>query len=208
MFKKIIICVAVLFQLSNCAAKKIKSDNDLLVFVGKQVSIEKFEPILDEGTIAVLDAAYKAKYKILETVYGEYLSGEVIEFEAYDHYGFPQFGIYKTVLLFVSEKEGRVFHQKYQYYDVYKTKNGKWATCGNPYESEEDLEPKPLKDIIFEPEVSYNISHYSEVFVRDVYASPTFKLEGDKAICVQGTYVDELFEIKKATVLKARGLFE
>jgi hypothetical protein len=35
-----------------------------------------------------------------------------------------------------------------------------------------------------------------------------YKIEGKKAICVMGAYIEDLFMVKKNGVLKARGLFE
>ena len=48
----------------------------------------------------MLDLGYHAKYKIMSSIYGEYKGGEIIEFNAYDHYGFPEFARFKTCVNF------------------------------------------------------------------------------------------------------------
>ena len=95
--------------------------NTLFVFVGEKIFVQEL-PHNDNS----IDAKFKAKYKILQRVYGNF-SKDTIEFEVYDHYGVPGFSHYKNVLLFVSEYEGKYYHEKYQYFDVYQTNSGKWA---------------------------------------------------------------------------------
>ncbi len=185
----------------------INSPNDLLVFVGEQIDIYEFEIATNADTIS-LDLGFKAKYKILDTVFGEYNQGEVIEFNAFDHYGFPEFARFKTVLLFVSEGEHAIYHQKYQYYDVYKTADGRWATCGNPYEYEDMVESKEPVAITFDPSVTHDVSLMSGIFAKQEYPEPTFVIDDKGAHCVMGVYVDELFDIKRQTTLKERGLFD
>lgn len=66
----------------------------------------------------------KARYLILQPVYGHY-DQDTFEFEAYDHYGIPAFAAYEHLLLYVSNVQGRLIHEKYQYADVYRTRNGR-----------------------------------------------------------------------------------
>ena len=96
--------------------------NKLFVFVGEKIAVTELP--YEEGS---MDAGYKAKYKILQRVYGNY-PNDIIEFVAYDHYGTPAFSKYKNVLLFVSEYEGKFYHEKYVYDPLFKTKDGRWAT--------------------------------------------------------------------------------
>lgn len=57
-----------------------------------------------------MDKGFKAKYKVLQKVFGEFAS-DTIEFIAYDHYGLPEFSKYQNVLLFVSEDSGHYYHK-------------------------------------------------------------------------------------------------
>ena len=73
-----------------------------------------------------MDKGFKAKYAILEKVYGNF-PYDTIEFVAYDHYGIPPFSKFKNVLLYVGADSGTYYHENYLYNDVYKTKSGRWA---------------------------------------------------------------------------------
>lgn len=175
-------------------------------FVGEKVEVKEFNPQVEKGAI-LMDSAFKAKYKIIQNVYGDY-QGEFIEFEAFDHYGYPAFAKFKNVLLFVSEYKGKLYHEKYQYFDVYLTKDGKWAGCGDPYQFEE-VHRKPVNtfNLDFIEPVSYDLSQFNAKQRKEFYPKPFYKIEGKKAICLRGAYIDELFLVKKNGVLKARGVF-
>ena len=77
-----------------------------------------------------VDRGFKAKYRILQWVYGDY-SNPSIEFLVYDHYGWPGFSNYINSLLFVSQHNGKFYHEKYLYNDVYATIDGRWASPFN-----------------------------------------------------------------------------
>lgn len=181
-------------------------NNRLFVFVGKKIAIQN-EPYV-RGS---LDNGFTAKYKVLQRVYGNY-EKDTIEFTAYDHYGIPAFSKYKNVLLFVSEYEGKYYHEKYQYTDVYKTKNGRWAGSYSSLDYSHDYNKhttiKPEK-IDFIEEVSYptKIKYTKGTEEEHNYPEPYFKIVGDKAVAVYGNYIEELFQLKKEGVLTDRGLF-
>lgn len=179
--------------------------NSLFVFVGEKISFDTipYEP-------GDFDNGFRAKYKILERVYGVYPK-ETIEFEAYDHYGSPPFANYKHVLMYVSEHEGKYYQEKYMFDDVYITKDGRWAgSYSDEYNHafNKNTTIKPLK-ISFVEEVSYPTS-YKDSEDKTVlldYPKPYFRIDGDKAIAVYGNYIEELFKLKKDGVLTARELF-
>src|SRR5262249_36197486 len=122
------------------------------------------------------------------------------EFDTYDHYGIPAFSKYEYVLLFVSNYNGKLYHEKYQYFDVYKTKNGRWANSYKveDYKHEFNKNTKVKPELInFVKEVSYNIKGFSKEDIKYLFPSPYFKILGDKAIAVWGNYAEQLFELKK-----------
>lgn len=188
---------------------EVKS-NKLFVFVGEKIEVVPFEPETEEGEV-LMDASFKAKYRVIQNVYGNY-DKDVIEFEAYDHYGIPPFSKYKNALLFVSEYEGKLYHEKYQYFDVYKTKDNRWASCGDPYRFDgyhrKNIEVANLE---FEEPLIFDLDEYKKDYrpdyVKDFFKFPYFKITGNKAECLKGVFVEDLFKIKKEGVLKARGLF-
>jgi hypothetical protein len=111
--------------------------DSLFVFVGERISVEQFSPkrALEEAlppvktdNLIFMDAAFHAKYKVIQNVYNNY-GKDTIAFDAFDHFGMPLFAQYKYVLLFVSlGKNGKFYHEKYQYYNVYPTADNRWAS--------------------------------------------------------------------------------
>src|SRR5688572_6481884 len=100
---------------------KNERNNTLFVFVGEKIMVSPIP--YEEGDF---DSGVKAKYKIIQRVYGKYNKDE-IEFEAYDHHGRFAFADYKNVLLYISEYEGKLYQSKYMYDPLFKTKDGRWA---------------------------------------------------------------------------------
>ena len=56
-------------------------------------------------------------------------AGKEMTFTSYVHVGEPEFNKHKFGLLYVSEHEGRLFHQKYLFQAIYRTADGRWAGC-------------------------------------------------------------------------------
>ena len=178
---------------------------NLLAFVGKLVKIRK---IPDPKNIVRFDNEFEARYKVLSVIFGSY-RGREIKFTVFDHYGDPAFARYETVLLYVSKHRDKFYHEKYQYHAVYPTQDGRWAGCGDPYQNEPsvhhgDLQAQPIK---FSPELAFNLSGVKTEEIRERFPSRYFEFRGNLAVCKAGVYAQELFEIKRRGVLKARGLF-
>jgi len=182
--------------------------DSLYVFVGKKIEVVGFKQKLDSNEIP-FDRAFKAKYQVIQNLYGSYRK-DTIEFEAYDHYGKPAFSQYEYVLLFVSNYNGNLYHEKYQYFDVYKTKNGRWASSykARDYGHSNNTNTTVKPEIIdFVDVVSYEIRSRNKDEIENIFPAPYYKIENDKAVVIWGNYIEELFELKKAGVLKARGIF-
>ena len=97
-------------------------------FVGRKISVEQFEPPINEDAI-LMDLAFNAEYEILEQYLGPELPRH-FSFEAYDHYGYPEFATHDVVLLYVVEEEGVYYHLKYKFDRVVPTRDERWITCG------------------------------------------------------------------------------
>ena len=63
--KSILLLTLLLSFYKAYAQEKIHSPEKLFVFVGEQIEVSKFTPILPDNVIT-LDMAYKAKYKIIQ----------------------------------------------------------------------------------------------------------------------------------------------
>jgi len=180
--------------------------NRLFVFVGEKIEVEA----LPHKRYS-MDNGFKAKYAILQKVYGDFPK-DTIEFVAYDHYGIPAFSKFTNVLLFVSADSGTYYHQKYMFNDVYKTKDGRWAgTYTDDYEHEynKHTKIKPVK-IEFAEKVTYPTKKVDEEGrqLTFSYPKPYFKTVGDSAIAVYGNYIEDLFKLKRDGYLTAREIFK
>lgn len=198
--------------------------DSLLVFIGEKIEVkyspeEKKEKLVlrIKGNDSVyvkqhsisMDSRYIAKYKVVKLLNGSF-NNDIIEFEVFDHYGEPRFSKFNTVLLFVSKHNGKLYHEKYQYFDLYKTKDGMWAS---PYSSsdynhpsKENITVKPEK-ISFQNEISFVVDKLTNDELKIWYPSPYFEVKDGRAIAKYGNYIDDLFKLKQQTILKARGIY-
>lgn len=181
-----------------------KKPSNFYIFIGEKINLEYQKEPYYCNTV-MFDSGFKSTYKIEKNIYNNYPKDTIV-FTAFDHYGTPNFSKYKYALLFVSEYCGKLYHEKYQYFDLYKTKNGKWASPGNPYKYDNQIKEKNIvsKKIAFEKTVWFDVSKLSTVQTEREYPSEFYKIVDNKAFPIKGTYVEDLIKIKKNGVLKAR----
>ena len=181
----------------------------LYIFIGEKIKVDYAKRKYYCNRIS-MDSKFDAKYKIIENLYGDY-KNETIDFVAYDHYGKPGFSEYDNVILYVAEYCGELYHVKYQYNNVYKTKDGKWASPyqGFDYEKLDSLNiKKPIK-IEFDEEVTFEFGKGTDtLWFQRRFPKPYYETNGFKAKAVYGNYAIDIFEIMKKTILKTRGYFE
>ncbi len=211
---------------SGCATGALKDfDNSYtidgsdktLAFVGRKVTVAQMVGGAEDPNVIVLDLGFAARYEILELVHGDY-DRRFIDFEAYDHYGYPRFAEGDIAMIYVAEHDGRLYHRKYQWDPVHRTRDGRYAYCGDRYlklyeEERSEVAPKPLESLEFARPVIVSISgqmipkdrrdSYDEedieqnmAEVKAFYSEPAFKVRGDRAICKMGVYADELYRIR------------
>lgn len=178
------------------------------VFIGEKINVTRVAYTYYCNYIPIImDAKFDATYKLVERLYG-HPPDDTIRFTVYDHYGRPPFADFQTVLLYVTSYCGKLIHQKYQYSPLFRTAENKWAA---PYdvESYARLDStstiKPVK-VSFQPAVEFDLKDMSKEWIEQNYPSPYYRISNGKAIAEYGNYVPELVEIKKQTVLKARGI--
>ena len=154
--------------------KILEKENTLFAFVGEKIELKDLP---SEG--GDFDNAYLATYRILQRVYG-YFKSDTISFRVYSHKGFPMFAQFPYVLLYVSKGKSYYYHEKYQFNQVYQTKDGRWAGYSNDYNNQID------QDSVIKPQ---------KIQFRDA------------SLADSGNYVEDLFRLKKNGVLGYRGLF-
>lgn len=222
--KKIYLLFFALLSVAAAVIAQQKSDS-LIVFVGKKIAVKEWplEPVktvTDTATTAEgivyttsvalpMDTRYHAMYEILDLIHGSY-ERDTIGFTVYDHYGVPAFSGYENVLLFVVNKDGKLYHEKYQYFDLYKTKTGEWASPYHPAEYnhpyKDSITVKPEK-ISFEKDVWYSTGKMNKKSIYFRYPSKYYTFKANKAIPLYGNYVKDLFKLKQQTILEAGGYF-
>jgi hypothetical protein len=178
--RSILLSAILILLASYCHAK---SNDNLIVFVGRKIDVVRFQPVLAPNEI-LLDGAFKARYEVLRVVKGS-LPESVIEFEAYDHYGTPKFSMFDEVLLFIIRSGDTYYHVKYEYVPVYPTTGGDWASCGRT----KGLRPKP---VTFTPEVSFDLAELSDKDIRKKYPNRVFEVREHRAYCRRGNSPEEL----------------
>lgn len=154
-----------------------------------------------------MDLAFLARYEVLSIVRGEYV-GKTIDFEVYDHGGFPNFANFEIVLLFVSlPDDGSYYHQKYQYIPVYPTADDTWAGCGDPYARESDVHLGSIEahDIKFDPPLVFDLRGLTQSEIRTQYPRAYFRRSRTSAECIKGNTLEELLKVKFDGVLGTRG---
>jgi mRNA-degrading endonuclease YafQ of YafQ-DinJ toxin-antitoxin module len=182
----------------------------LYVFIGKKIKIWDSPAGYCNGI--PLDSRTIAKYSVVKNIYGDFKK-DIIQFTSYTH-SHPleqnyipfktSFVEYDYCLLYVLEFKGELIQVKYLFDDVYKTKEGNWASPLKPkglfntissdaYKPEKISFPNPV-------EFEYEDRFYKEIYQNFPAAYNTVK---DGKITVNdGYYVEDLFEIRKAGRLK------
>lgn len=151
------------------------------------------------------NSEFTAEYRVVENVYGHFPK-DTIRFTAFTHAPLT-FSNFKYVLLFVGEYCGKLYHEKYQYFDVYKTVNGKWASPGDPYRFDKmvtkNIKPQPME---FVDTLWFDARTYGRGEIKQKFPDQYFRVEGNRATPLMGTYVEDLFTIKKEGTLKGKFL--
>lgn len=177
------------YQRCNQAATR------MYVFIAEKISLTRDYQKLYCNRI-VLDGEYDANYKIIKNIYGDY-PGDSIAFKAYDHNGIPAFSRHPYVMLFVGEFCGKLVQLKYEYFDVYPTANGRWASPGDPMRFDRPKDATSLRGEI----ISWGDLNFDKIidtrFRRLNFQEPYFSIVENCVIPVRGAYVEDLFELKK-----------
>lgn len=199
--------LAVLVILFGC---KSSAQDSLIVFIGSPIEVKAIPRRSADGSLR-LDMEFEAKYKVEKVIFGNYSEPEII-FSAFDHYGFPQFASpsFKTVMLYLTRYREGLIHEKYQFYEVYPTADGRWAGCGDPYKYDEAHYREGAQTahpIEFKPEVTFELTGLTASEIETRYPKKYFARRGPVVACIAGAYAEELFEVKRLGVLSSRGIF-
>lgn len=179
-----------------------KTPSKLYIFVGKKINVTSVDTSQYCGDM--MDSEYKAEYKI-EQEFSEHYPSSTIIFTAYDHNSMYEFDFrnYDHVLIFVGEYCGDLIHLKYQFFPLYKTADGRWATPVKPKaEQIYQLDQYTPSKIDFDQSVNfdlpYNLTEEQIAQVR-TYKFPEkyYDIKDHKAIPIMGRYAEDLVKIWK-----------
>ncbi|WP_439480784.1 hypothetical protein [Chryseobacterium aquaticum] len=185
-----------------------KQPSNFYIFVAEKISGE-YEADPYYCKVKMLDGGgMKYTYKIKEEIYGDYPKDTIV-FKSYSHLGRPMIEYYDTVLLFVGEYCGKLYQEKYQFFDLYKTKDGRWASPGDPYKFDKYQEDKTIKaqSIDFDPFIRISTIAPDDDDQRfQKYEAPYYRLIGDKAVPLMGAYIKDLIKVKMGGSLKNKNI--
>ena len=181
---------------------------NLIVFVGKRLDVHE---VLSPSGEIWFDRQFVARYEVLSVIFGSYGEKE-ITFTSFNHKApsgtIPLLILNDVLLLYVSKVDGRLIHEKYQYDEVYGTRDGRWASCATQYDAPNHRMEATVHPIDFLREVKFDLQGLTSEEIQQHYPSSAFEIRDGMAVCKAGLYPEELFDIRRRGVLKARGIFQ
>lgn len=183
--------------------KCIDTTLKLHIIIAQKIKLKSIENQHCKDVI-LFDSKYTAKYRIIENLYGDYKK-DTITFTVYDHYGYPEFANYDTVLLYISEYCGNLVHIKYQFSDLYKTADGRWASPLSPWQYE-NLQGNAISNYVkinFDNSVKYDVADLGRAVPKEY-----FQTDNTNAIPIYGRYAEDIIAQMKNGKLKSFGFFK
>lgn len=163
-------------------SNRIESEDDLFVFVGKLVQIEYEErPTVSESpdhhVIIVMDGKYNVRVEVLQQLHGSFVE-DTIDFNAYDHYGTPNFTNSEFFVMYLRQYDDGLVHVKYTYDEVFPLAGGGFGGCGDPYDglTTEELarvKPQPLQTFDYQVTPSFNARDFYDTLSDYNFANAT-----------------------------------
>lgn len=182
---------------------------ELYVIAAKKIKLTDEENDNYCESMIALDSKFNAEYKIVQSLYGHY-EKDTINFTVYDHNGRPAFEEFDNVLIYVAKYCDKLIHLKYQFSNIYKTADGRWAVPYNLYDYQklpDNITITP-EIIDFENPVEFETKDWAKEYIAKRFPEPYYKKEGAKMRAIYGNYIEDIFTLKKSTVLKSYGFFK
>lgn len=175
-----------------------KIPSKLYVFVGEKINVSSVDT--SDYCYMLMDSKYNATYKI-EQEFGDHFPDSKITFMAYDHdfshrFLFENYNV--NVLLFVEERCGELIHKRYNFFPVYKTQDGRWATPVDTYKDKYDKSKKDLyENIVFDESVSFDLPNQLSdeqmaEFIKNRFPEKYYRIKDGKAYPIIGIYAENM----------------
>ena len=167
------------------------------IFVGSKIKVSRADT--SDYCYMSWDSKYNANYKI-EQEFSDHFPDSTITFIAYDHNSMSQylFKNYENILIFIGEYCGDLIHMKYQFFPVYKTQNGRWATTVDAYKAKYDKDKEDLyENIVFDKSVSFDLPNQltdeqMTQFIKNRFPEKYYSIKDGKAYPIMGRYAEDL----------------
>ncbi|MGD1319907.1 hypothetical protein [Chryseobacterium sp. 2R14A] len=198
--------VVIKFRTKPCITPKEcsqKLPSKTYIFVGSKIDVSYADT--SDYCYMLIDSKYNANYKI-EQEFGDHFPDSTIAFTAYDHNSMPKylFKNYENILIFIGEYCGDLIHIKYQFFPVYKTQDGRWATPFDTYKESYKPEKHLYENIIFDKSVSFNLpdqlsDEKMAQFIRNKFPEKYYSIKNGKAYPIMGRYAEDIVKHWKET---------
>jgi hypothetical protein len=187
-----------------------------IAFVGEKIAVQEDDYVCPENRIC-MDVRYRARYRIVELLEGK-VDGDVIDFVAFDHYGYPNFARADRPVIYLVQIDDELYHHKYSFDVLHPLRSGGYAACGDPFV---EYEPEQVKNLgrqdltryAFDPPITFRISdrlptqedmeEMSQDDIREyfletmrAFAPPAFEINGDVAICRMGMSAKQVAAVR------------
>lgn len=183
-----------------------ETPSKLYIFVGKKMKVTTVDT--SKYCEDIVDSEYKGEYKIEQELGDHYPSSE-ITFNAFDHISKFEYDFrnYDNVLTFIGEYCGDLIQMKYQFFPVYKTVDGRWATPVDTYmERYYKSENNQPTAITFDQSIYFNLpgtgsGSDEQITLLKQFKFPEkyYRIENGKVIPIAGRYVEDSVKLWKAT---------
>lgn len=202
----IVLALLLLMIVSSARAEDPEQEVDNLVFVGRLVSIEELpNPCEGKSDCISMDALWRARYEIEQTLVGSYPERE-ITFSIADHYGYPPMAKFEHALLFVGLYSNGPWLHKYQGFAMHPLTGGDWGYCGGPFRAT-DGEPDPPTPSSLPFAGSLQVrGEPSRDELELLLGERNFSVKHGRVYCKRGVVLSDFYEVVRKGALQARGV--
>ena len=191
--------IRVVLQEVPCDTSKcLEHKHKLHVMVAKKIKLESVHRENCPSVIS-LDSEYAASYQVVKNLNGDF-EKDTIDFKVYDHSGYPNFGRYEYVLIFIGRYCDELVHVKYQYNNVYPTDDDRWASPYDPrYFSQGISDPNVIPELIsFKYPVEFPVDSLSQDQIEKRFPGPYYRISNGKATAIYGYYIEKIWGFRKS----------
>ena len=159
-----------------------------IAFVGELIGIKQLN--YDCGTDCWdFDAGYELQYRVLREVSGK-TGQETVKVDFFGHMGLLPFAYYPHALIFMYRMDDGNLMARYLAYPVWRTIDGKWGYCGDPYWNGVPKSARKFHRLKFESPIAF--STISDQWRDDDDSSIADKMRPGRRQCWRGVDAEDI----------------